>query len=439
MRRLRDAALTDPWGMAELRHLSDNIGPRLAGSPEAGQAVQWVAAEMRALGAEVTLEPAKVPHWVRGQETAELVSWPGQTPGRTKKVVLTALGMSVATPPEGFTADLLVVHSFAELAALPAGAAKGKIVFFDHPFDERLAQAGLSGAAYGQAVAYRSAGPVAAAKAGAIACLVRTAGGANYRLPHTGMTEYDPEVIKIPAAAVAAEDAETLDYLAGQGALRMHLTLTPQTLPLADTFNVIADWKGTEHPEQVVVVSGHIDSWDLGTGAYDDGGGVAASMQVIHILKQLGVHPRRTVRFVAWMDEEEGSQGADFYMKDYKDQIKNHIGALESDGGPGHPTGLGYAGKPELREWLAPVATVLDAFGASRLVAAGGIGEDIDGLTRQGVPSFGPEPDGRDYFDYHHSAADTFDKVNPRFFNENAALMTVVAYALADSPEPAPR
>jgi Zn-dependent M28 family amino/carboxypeptidase len=286
---------------------------------------------------------------------------------------------------------------------------------------------------------YRGAGPIAAGGLGAAAVLVRSVGGADYRLPHTGMTAYANGVPKIPAAAVTAEDADLLKDLASQGPVKLHLTLTPQTLPDAESYNVIADWKGTEHPEQVVIVSGHLDSWDLGTGAIDDGAGVVVSMQVIHVLHDLGIHPRRTVRFIAWMSEEEGSEGAAQYMVDHKDEFANHIGAIESDLGCDHPTGIFYAGKPALGPWLRPVSQVLNAIGAETNVAAPETGEDIAGLTEKGVPSFAPVQDNRFYFNYHHTAADTFDKVDAKHLNENAAVMTVLAYALADSAEPAPR
>ncbi len=439
MERLRDAAIRDPYALNQLRYLTGNIGPRLSGSPQAAQAVEYVAAQMRALGAEVTLEKAKVPHWVRGAETAELVAWPGQTPATTQKVVLTALGGSVATPPEGLTAEVVVVDNWKQLHVLAPGAARGKILLFNHKFDKELAAQGSGLEAYGDAVAYRGAGPIAAASVGAIAVLVRSVGGADYRLPHTGLTEYADGVPKIPAGAVTAEDADLLKDLAAQGTVKLHLTLTPQTLADADSYNVIADWKGTEHPEQVVIVSGHLDSWDLGTGAIDDGAGVVVSMQAIHLLHDLGIHPKRTVRFIAWMSEEEGSEGAAQYMADHKDQVSSHIGAIETDLGADHPAGIYYAGKPALAAWLQPVSEVLSAIGAETLVSAPGTGEDIQGLTEKGVPSFGPVQDSRFYFNYHHTAADTFDKVDPHHLNENAAVVAVLAYALADSAEPAPR
>ncbi|WP_263359301.1 M20/M25/M40 family metallo-hydrolase [Acidicapsa ligni] len=439
MAKLRDAAVSDPYALTELRHLTDNIGPRISGSPQAQQAVEYVAAEMRKLGAEVTLEKTSVPHWVRGVETAELVTWSGQAPGTKQKVVLTALGGSVATAPEGLTADVIVVNNWQELKALPPNAARGKIVLFNEKFDKQLAAQGGGLYAYGDAVQYRAAAPVAGASVGAAAVLVRSVGGADYRIPHTGMTMYAPGVAKIPAAAVTAEDADLLANLTSQGAVKLHLTLTPQTLPDAPSYNVIADWKGTEHPEQVVVVSGHLDSWDLATGAIDDGAGVVVSMQAIHLLSKLGIHPRRTVRFIAWMAEEEGSQGAVTYMEEFGKDAANHIGAIESDLGAGHPDGVMYAGKPELGTWLQPVAQALAPIGGETLRSSPETGEDIAGLTEKGVPSFAPSQDTRFYFNYHHTPADTFDKVDPRELGENAAVMTVLAYALADSKETAPR
>jgi hypothetical protein len=439
MERIRDAAMKDDYALNELRHLTDNIGPRLSGSPQAQAAVDYVAAQMRALGATVTLEKAMVPHWVRGEESGELVTWPGQPAETKQKIVLTALGPSVATAPGGLTAEVVVVDNWQQLKALPSGSVKGKIVLFNHPYDKELAAQGGGVYAYGGGVVYRGMGPIAAAAVGAAAVLVRSVGGADYRLPHTGHTEYAPDVPKIPAAAVTAEDADLLENLARQGPVTMRLALTPQTLPDAEGYNVIADWKGSQHPEQVVVVSGHLDSWDLGTGALDDGAGVAVSMQTIHLLHDLGIRPRRTVRMIAWMSEEEGSEGAAAYMTDHKDEVANHVGAIESDLGADHPTGIYYAGKPELGQWLKPLAEVLNAIGAETQIAAPGVAEDIDGLTRKGVPSFAPIQDNRFYFNYHHSAADTFDKVDPKHLNENAAVMAVLAYALADSAETAPR
>jgi Zn-dependent M28 family amino/carboxypeptidase len=439
MAKLRDAALADPYAMNELQHLTENIGPRLSGSPQARKAVDYVAAEMRSLGAEVTLEKTKVPHWVRGAETGELTAWPGMAPSTTQKIVLTALGGSVATPVDGLTAEVVVVNSFDDLKGLAPDALKGKILLFNEHFDKRLAAQGDGFHAYGQAVVYRMTAPMVGAAHGAVAALIRSVGGADFRLPHTGITMYDPQLPKIPAAAVTAEDADLLAHLTTQGTVRMKLVLTPQSNPPADSFNVIADWKGTEHPEQVVIVSGHLDSWDLGTGAIDDGAGVVVSMQAVHLLSQMGIHPKRTVRFVAWMSEEEGSQGAETYAQDHAADIPNHVAAIETDAGAGHPTGIYFAGKPALEAFLRPVAQTLRPIGASSLVSTPEAGEDIATVTSKGVPGFAPVQDSRFYFNYHHTPADTFDKVDAHELNENAALVTVLAYALADASEAAPR
>jgi carboxypeptidase Q len=438
MNRVREAALSDDFALTELRHLSNNIGPRLSGSAQAAQAVDYVASELRALGASVTLERTMVDHWVRGAETGALVDWVGMTPHTSQKIVLTALGGSVATPAAGITAPVVVVADFGAFKRLPGGVAKGKIVLFNYPYDKRLAAQGLGVDAYGNAVVYRGAGPSLAASVGAVAVLVRSVGNADYRLPHTGAVFYDPAAPKIPAAAIAAEDADLIADLASQGSVQMQLILTPLTLPNIQSYNVIADWKGSTHPEQVVIVSGHLDSWDLGTGALDDGAGVAISMQVIHLMQKLDIHPKRTIRFIAWMDEEFGAKGATTYASDHAAELKNYVGALETDVGADHPTGINFSGSPELKEWLAPVARQLEPIGASRLASGADAGADIMSLVSKGVPGFEPAQDTRHYFNYHHSAADTFDKVDSRQLSENAAVVAVLAYALADAATAAP-
>ena len=439
MAKIRDAALSDDYALTRLRHLTDNIGPRLSGSPQAAKAVEYVAEQMRALGATVTMEKTMVPHWVRGAETGALVSWKDMAPETQQKIVLTALGGSVATPQDGITAPVVVVSSFDDFRKLPPSEIKGKIVLFNHPFDKELAAQGQGGQAYGQAVIYRGAGPSIAGAAGAVAVLVRSVGGADYRLPHTGATFYDPAVPKIPAAAVTAEDADLMADLAAQGEVRMKLVLTPVTNTKVESYNVIADWKGSSHPEQVVIVSGHLDSWDLGTGAIDDGAGVVVSMQVVHLMQKLGIHPQRTIRCIAWMDEESGSEGAATYAEEHASELANHVGALESDLGADHPTGITFAGKPQLAEWLRPVAHQLDAIGASTIREGEEAGEDVAAVVTRGVPGFTPTQDSRYYFNFHHTPADTFDKVSPLHLGENAAVMAVTAYALAESASPAPR
>ena len=437
--KLQQTALGSDYAYRQVAHLANNIGARLSGSPQAGKAVEYVAAELKALGLEVTLEPVMVPHWVRGEERAALVEFPGMAEGTTQKIVLTALGSSVATPPEGITAEVVAVKDFNELQTLGRDKVTGKIVVFNHVFDQQMAAAGNGLDAYGKAVFYRGRGPSVAARLGAVAVLVRSAGGADYRLPHTGSTRYAPDAPKVPAAALAAEDADLIAALTAQGTVKMHLVLTPQTLPDAPSFNVIADLKGSEHPEQVVIVSGHLDSWDLGTGAIDDGAGVAVSMEVLHLVKTLGLHPKRTLRFVAWMNEENGLMGARTYAQDHAAEAGNHFAAMESDLGADHPLGIEVAAKPEARELLAPVAEVLAAGGSGLLRLSEEAGADVGPLAALHVPTFAPIQDSRTYFNYHHTAADTLDKIDPRHLQENAAVMAVTAYALANLEVPLPR
>jgi carboxypeptidase Q len=280
--RLRDAALTSDYAWRQVGHLTENIGPRLAGSPQAEAAVSYVADELRQLGLEVKLQPVMVPHWVRGEEKAELTIYPGQAAGSVQKIVLTALGNSAATADGGLTQDVVVVNNFDELTAFGRDKIADRIVLFNERFDKRMAEAGRGIAAYREAVVYRGRGPRDAAMLGAAAVLVRSVGGADYRLPHTGAGAR----AGIPSAAVTAEDADLLAHLAQQGRVVMHFLLTPQALPDVVSYNVIADLKGSEHPEQIVIVSGHLDSWDLGTGAIDDAAGVAVAMQAAQLSKR---------------------------------------------------------------------------------------------------------------------------------------------------------
>lgn len=436
---LNQAALHDDYACRQVAHLANNIGARLSGSPQAQQAVNYVAAELKALGLEVTLEPTLVPHWVRGEETAALTEFPGQAPGTTQKIVLTALGPSVATPADGLTAEVVVVRDFEELTALGRAKVAGKIVLFNHAFDQRMTAEGRGLDAYRLAVRYRAGGPSAAARLGAVAALVRSVGGASFRLPHAGETHYAPDAPAIPAAAVTAEDADLIAALVPQGMVKLRLTLTPRLLPDAPSFNVIGDLKGSEHPEQVVIVSGHLDSWDLGTGAIDDGVGVAISMAVAHLVKSLGLHPKRTIRVIAWMSEENGSSGAQTYAREHAAEVGNHFAALESDLGCDHPLGVTIVGNPGIKGLLQPVAEVLQANGAGLLDLGGEAGADVEPLAKLGVPTFAPIQDNRTYFNYHHTAADTFDKVEPHLLAENAAVMVVTAYALANLEAPLPR
>jgi Zn-dependent M28 family amino/carboxypeptidase len=439
LKRIQQAALSSDYAYRQVAHLADNIGPRLSGSAQAAKAVEYVAGELKTIGCEVQLEKVMAPHWVRGEETAALVSWPGMADGTTQKILLCALGTSVATPKDGITADVVTVRNFDELKAMPREKVAGKIVLFDYPFDKRLAAQSRAGEAYGEAVEYRSEGPSAAARQGAVACLIRSVGGADYRIPHTGQTKYAADAPKIPAGAVSSEDAALIVDLAKQGAVKMKLVLAPQTLPDVESANVIGDVKGSEHPEQVVIVSGHLDSWDLGTGAIDDGAGVAVSMEVANLIHRLNLKPKRTIRVIAWMNEENGLAGAKQYAKDHAKDWANHFAAVETDGGADHPVGLHIKAKPEVKTMFKAVAAILQESGAGALDLTENAGADVGPIEKAGVPGFAPIQDNRFYFNYHHTAADTLDKIDPKQLAETSAVVAVAAYALANSEQPLPR
>ena len=439
LKRLQQAALNSDYAYKQVAHLANNIGPRLSGSAQAAKSVQYIASELKALGCQVQLERVMVPHWVRGEETAALVQFPGQAENTTQKIVLCALGASVATPTDGITAELITVKNFDELKSLPRDKVAGKIVLFNYPFDKQMAAEGRGGEAYGEAVVYRGDGPSAAARQGAVACLIRSVGGADYRLPHTGQTTYADDAPKIPAGAVTAEDADLIVDLVRQGPVKMKLTLTPQQLRDVESYNVIGDIKGSEHPEQVIIVSGHLDSWDLGTGAIDDAAGVAVSMEAANLIQKLHLKPKRTIRVIAWMNEENGLAGSKQYGKDHDKEWSNHFAAMETDGGAGHPIGINIKGKFEIKKLLAPVLAVLQESGAGGTNFAEHIGADIESMEKADVPAFSPIQDSRFYFNYHHTAADTLDKIVPKELAENSAVVSVLAYALANMQQPLPR
>lgn len=440
LRQIQRASIASDYAYKQAGYLSNNIGPRLSGSAQAGRAVEYVAAEMRKLGLEVSLQKCMVPRWVRGVEHGELIEFNGMAAGTVQKVVLTALGGSIATPQDGVTGEIVVVSNFDELNALGRKGVEGKIVLFNNKFDRELQASGFGGAAYGQAVGYRFAGAMAAARLGAIAVLVRSAGGSQNRLAHTGSMGYADGVPKIPGAAVSFEDAETIAWLAKAGKVRIRLTMTPQTLPDVESYNVIADLKGSERPNEIVIVSGHLDSWDLGTGAIDDASGVAMAMGVPAILKQLKIKPKRTIRFIAWMNEENGGRGAAAYFEAEKNNIANHFAAIEADLGASHPLGFLFSGKADAMPFFAPISNILLSQGAGQTqFQAGGVGADTAPLTRAGVPSFAPWFNQQTYFNYHHTAADTFDKIDPKEMAENASLVAVLAFGIANIEQPIPR
>lgn len=428
---IRAAAQHSDYFYEQVRFLCNAIGPRLSGSPQAAAAVEYVGQQMRDLGLEVRLEPLAVRRWVRGREEAHLVRYPGQVIDTKQRVVVTALGNSVPTPPEGLTAPVSVVETFEQLDRIMADQVDGKVVLFNQRFDEFAAQAGRWEQAYESVVRYRTEGPSRAARKGAIAVLVRSTGATGSRLPHTGVTEYQEGTRQIPAGAVTAEDADLIAGLASRGEVAVHLLLTPLDLPPVQSHNVIADLKGSEFPEQVVIVSAHLDSWDLGTGALDDASGLGVAMDVLRVIREVNATPKRTIRFVAWMDEERGGVGGRAYAQDHRTDLPNHIAAIELDYGDGRPLGLNVCATDER---LAPLSALLQAIaepigGIARVSDSPGV--DLTAVSKAGVPAISPLQDARHYFEYHHTPADTFDKVRPEELRRNLELIAPLAYALA--------
>ena len=413
---------------AKLAYLSDRIGPRLSGSPGAAAAVTWTAQEFRRDGFTPITEKVMVPHWVRGEETAALLA------PVARKLHVTALGMSIATPPEGITGDLIEAGSFDELKAL-GEKVRGKVVLF-----YRVMQRDREGTDYGPGANLRFKGAPEAAKLGAVAMLLRSLGTLSGNLPHTGTMGYEEGVEKIPAAALTAEDADLLHRLLAAGdPVRVRLTLGCRQLPDAESANVMADLKGRTLPEEIVVIGGHLDSWDLGTGAIDDGAGVAISMEALRLIKVLGLRPRRTIRAVLFMNEENGTRGGKGYAEAHLSELDKHVAAIESDSGAGNPIGFGVTAGAGGLERVATLADALRLVGEARWVKTDGGGTDIGPLKAAGVPLLSLRQDMTYYFDYHHTSADTLDKVDPRALADNAVAMAYMAYALADAPEPLPR
>jgi hypothetical protein len=425
--RIIGAEAVEGQAYAILQHLTDRIGPRLTGSANAEAAVAWTAERLRAYGLQVRTEPVLVPHWVRGEEQAEIVSPSSQ------RVLVTALGGSDPTPEGGITAEVVESVGLEGLAALGAAGVQGKIVLFNAP----MAVRGMEG--YGPAVVQRTRGAVEAARLGAVASIVRSVGTLSARLVHTGAMVYDDHVPRIPGAAMAAEDADLIHRLLASGqTVRLRLRLGCRSLPDAASANVVADLQGRERAGEIVVISGHLDSWDLGTGAVDDGAGVAMVMETLRLLKALGLTPRRTIRGVLYMNEENGLRGAKAYAEAHAAELARHVAALESDSGAARPTGWSATVGAGGLEVLKDMARLAAPVGAEAVVAGGG-GADIEPMRGAGVPLVGLRLDGTRYFDWHHSPADTLDKVDARELAAGASALAVAAYVLADMPEPLPR
>ncbi len=414
--RIIDAALADNGAYQKLSYLCDRIGNRLAGSKSLDEAIQWAAAEMRKDGmSNVSTPKVMVPVWVRGAERLSMVA------PVARDMVMLGLGGSIATPAGGITADVVPVGSFEELERLGADQVKGKIVLYNVPY-----------AGYGRTVGYRVSGASRAAKLGAVAALVRSITPLSLQSAHTGVMAYATDVPKIPTAAVTIEGATMIQRLVEAGnTVRVHLEMSAEMRPDAPSANVIGEIPGTDKASEIVVIGGHIDSWDVGQGAHDDGAGIVTCMQAAALIKRLGLKPHRTIRVVLFTNEENGGAGGLGYRAWVGDAVKQHYAAIEMDGGGEKPVGFGVAAKlmPQARE----IGKLLERIGADAITGGGG-GADIGPLVKDGVPGLALRTVGTHYFDWHHTQADTVDKVDPQDLRLNTATMAVMTYVLADMP-----
>ena len=419
--RIIGAALTSDRAYTRLAHLTDHIGNRISGSQNLERAIEWAVAEMKRDGLDnVRSEKVMVPHWVRGEESLEML-----TPV-PRKLQMLGLGNSIGTPAEGIAAQAVVVRNFAELEKL-GEQVRGKIVVYNVPFTN-----------YGATVVYRLQGASRAARYGAVAALVRSITPVSLQTPHTGAMQYDANQPKIPVAAVTIEVAEFLQRMNDRGDHpTLKLKMEAKFLPDAESANVIAELKGSEKPDEVVLIGGHFDSWDVGQGAHDDGGGCIVAWEAARLLKELGLRPRRTIRVVLYTNEENGLRGGNAYRDAHRSEVAKHVLAIESDSGVYRPEGFGLAASapPQVRANLQEIAKLLSGIDADRIAADGG-GADIGPMTREGVVGASLDVEGSHYFDIHHTASDTLDKVNPRELALCVATMAVMAYTVADMPEP---
>jgi len=419
--RLIGEALGSTFAWDRLAVLTDSIGNRLSGSAALDRAIQWAVAEMTRDGLEnVHTERVMVPKWIRGAESLDVLE-----PAR-HSIVMLGLGDSVGTPAggDGIQADVLVVHSFEELDA-NAAAARGKIVLFNVAFTN-----------YGETVRFRSAGPSRAARHGAVAMLVRSIGPNGLRTPHTGALTYAPDAPKIPAAAISAEDADRLQRMADRGSrIVVRLKMEAHVEPDVASANVVGEIRGREKPDEIVVVSGHLDSWDVGAGATDDGGGCVVTWEALRLMKKLNLRPRRTVRVVLWTNEENGGRGGLAYRDQHRAELAKHVLMLESDGGVFRPLGFGFSGSDGARETVKAIASLLTGIAADQVNPGGG-GADIGPSMQEGhVPGMSLDVDGSKYFLIHHTPADTIDKIDPVEMAKCAAAVAVMAYVVADMPQ----
>ncbi len=422
-----ETALSKGQAYEMLRELTLDIGPRLSGSPEAAAAVEWGRQTMMKLGFDnVHLQEVMVPHWVRGSvETARVVN--SSTVG-TAELAVCALGGSIGTPELGIVAEIVEVQSLEEVQSLGKGAS-GKIIFYNRPMDPQLMN---TFSAYGGAVNQRSRGAIAAAKVGAVAVLVRSMTMRLDKVPHTGAMRYAENVAKIPAAAVSTVDADFLSKLIKQdGKVEVNLRLSCQTLGDVPSANVVGEIRGSEIPEEVIVLGGHLDSWDKGHGAHDDGAGCVQSIEALRLIKSLNLKPKRTLRAVLFMNEENGARGGKAYAEYVEKQGPTHIAAIESDRGGFTPGGFSVKADSSIVESFSDWEYLFQPMAADKIISGFG-GADINPLAEKfGIPTIGLLVESHRYFDYHHSDNDTFDKVNERELELGAAAMAILAYVIA--------
>jgi len=421
--RLIKAATADDFAWQRLAELTDTYGNRLSGSDNLGRAVAWAAETMKKDGLDnVHTEKVMVPKWTRGRESGEIVDPPRHT------LTILGLGGTVATPPGGLEAEVLVVESFNELR-MHAADAKGRIVLFNQAFTN-----------YADTVSYRTGSARAAAQAGAVGVLVRSVGPVGLRTPHTGSVQYQSDLPQIPAAAITGEDANRIARMTARGRkVRVHLSLEGRSDADAESANVVAEIRGRERPEEIVVLGGHLDSWDIGAGASDDGVGCIITWEALRLMKKLGLQPRRTVRLVLWTNEENGTRGASAYAEKYASSAMNHVFALEADSGVFEPARFGFSGSLAARNMIRDITSLLTPLNLAETISGGG-GADIDPIAQAGrAPTMAYMGDPTRYFTIHHTPADTVERIAPEEVSKGAAAIAVVTYVIAEMPDRLPK
>lgn len=431
-REIVDTALQDGQAYEKLVELCETAPSRLAGSEGARRAVEWGREVMQRDGLDnIRTESVLVPHWRRGDTERLTLVEPDHRQGEFR---ILALGGSIATPEGGIEAPVVEVTSFEELEAMDGGAS-GKIVFFNRPMDPKQTN---TFRAYGGAVNQRSQGAIEAAKAGAVAAIVRSMTTLLDDAPHTGAMRYSDDVRRVPAAAISTLGAERLSRLiADEGRVVLRLELSCETLADTDSHNVVGEIIGHEFPDEIVVVGGHLDAWDVGCGAHDDGAGICHSLEAMRLLRLVGFQPRRTIRCVLFMNEENGVRGGNAYYESHLADMGDHVFALESDRGGFVPRGFSTDANEEALAILRRIGALLGSIGADKVQPGGG-GVDIGPMTKSGVVTMGLLPDSQRYFDVHHSENDVIAAVNERELELGAAAVATMIAVVADLPERIP-